>query len=76
MYPFDLANKNGYNDVENLIKRFLSACKIQKLKANHANPTELLEYLSKKFANENANLDELLESNLEENLENLEEKEE
>jgi hypothetical protein len=64
MYPFDLANKNGYYEVENLIKRYLSACKIEKLKANKENPAELFEYLSKKFAKEDVDLNELLEGDL------------
>jgi hypothetical protein len=64
MYPFDLANKNGYYEVENLVKRYLSAFKIEKLKANKENPTELFEYLSKKFSKEDADLDELLAGDL------------
>jgi hypothetical protein len=63
MYPFDLAHKNGYNDVENLIKRYISACKIDELKRNEENPAELLVYLKKKFADKDTDLNELLERN-------------
>jgi len=65
MYPYDLAHKNGYKEVENLIKRYLSACKIEKLKRNQENSGELLEYLSKEFANKDTDLNKILDENLE-----------